>query len=101
MSLTKTLQKDVLHYPTLKTVLAVESVLKNANALLNKEQIKSRLPTKTQHMTLNLILDYLEDSGKIFVSEKGVLWTFNENKKFRDLLEKSVQVKNLGVKFRY
>ncbi|MFH1545023.1 MAG: hypothetical protein ABIE23_02975 [archaeon] len=93
MVLTKTLEKGVLHYPTLKTVLAVEDVLKNSKGLLNREEIKERLPTKIHHQTLNLILEYLEESGKIFIGKKGILWTYNESPKFKKLLEKSIQVR--------
>ena len=93
MSLTKTIQKGVLHYPTLKTVLAVENVLKDSNNSMTKEEIKRKLSTKIHHMTLNLILDYLEDGGKIFIGKDGIQWTFNEDPKFKKLLEKSVQVR--------
>lgn len=86
-------QKQILHYPNLKTVLEVENVLKNSNNLLNKEQIKERLPAKIMHQTLNVILDYLEDSGKILASPKGILWTHNENPKFKKLVEKSTRVR--------
>lgn len=86
-------QTQILHYPNLKTVLEVEKVLKTAKILLNKEQIKERLPAKIMHQTLNVILDYLEDSGKILVSPKGILWTHNESPKFRKLVEKSVRVR--------
>ena len=84
---------QIIHYPNLKTVLEVEKVLMKANTLLNKEQIKAKLPTKIMHQTLNVILNYLEKSGKIFVSGKGILWTFNENPKFKKLVEKSIRVK--------
>lgn len=93
MSLAQAIEKGVLHYPTLKTVLSIESVLKNANGPLRKEMIKNKLKTKIHHMTLNLILDYLEESGKIFIGKDGVQWTFNENPKFKKLLNKSIQVR--------
>ncbi len=93
MSLTKTIEKGVLHYPTLKTVLGVENILKEANAPINKEEIKRRLETKIHHMTLNLIIEYLEESGKIFVGKEGIQWTFNEDPKFKKLFDKAVQVR--------
>ena len=93
MSLSQTIQKGVLHYPTLKTVLSIENVLKNSNEPLNKEEIKRRLNTKIHHMTLNLILDYLEESGKVFIGKKGIEWTFNENPRFKKLYNKSIQVR--------
>ncbi len=86
-------QTEIIHYPNLKTVLEVEKVLKSSNTLLNKEQIKERLPAKIMHQTLNVILDYLEDSGKILATGKGIIWTFNESPKFRELKEKSVRVR--------
>lgn len=79
------IQEQILHYPNLKTVLEVEKVLKEADTLLNKEQIKARLPAKIMHQTLNVILGYLEGSGKILVSPKGILWTYNDNQKFKKL----------------
>lgn len=93
MSLTKTIEKGVLHYPTLKTVLSIENILKEANEPLNKEEIKRLLDKKIHHMTLNLILSYLEESGKIFIGKEGIQWTFNENSKFKNLLNNSVEVR--------
>jgi len=93
MTLAKTLKKGVLHYPTLKTVLSVEGVLKDANDPITKEEIKSRLNTKIHHLTLNLVLDYLEDSGKVFIGKDGVQWVFNENPKFQDLINRSICVR--------
>ena len=77
------LQTEVIHYPNLKTILEVEEVLKNADGLMNKAQIKKALPKDIMHQTLNVILGYLEQSDKILVPEKGVLWTYNPSKKLR------------------
>ena len=55
---------EVIHYPNLKTVLMVEDVLKKANNLMTREDLKKKLPTKIMHQTLNVILKYLEDGGK-------------------------------------
>ena len=35
---------EVIHYPNLKTVLMVEDVLKKANQLMTREEIKKKLP---------------------------------------------------------
>ena len=93
MALTETIQRGVLHYPTLKTVLAIENVLKESNVPLNKEGIKSKLETKIHHMTLNLVIAYLEDSGKIFIGKDGISWTFNENPKFQQLVNNAIRVR--------
>ena len=65
---------EVIHYPNLKTVLMVEEVLKKANDLMSREELKKKLPNKVMHQTLNVILKYLEDSGKILDGRKGILW---------------------------
>jgi len=75
------LKQKVIHYPNLKTVLIVEDVLKKANELMTREDLKKRLPTKIMHQTLNVILQYLEDSGKILDGRKGIIWIHNPSKK--------------------
>ena len=77
--------KSILHYPTLKTVLAVEKVLKEAELVLPKEEIKRRLPMKIMHQTLNLILNYLEDRGMVLQGKKGVLWIYTSSKELDKL----------------
>ena len=59
----------------------VEDVLKKANNLLTREQLKKRLPTKIMHQTLNVILKYLEDGGKILDGRKGILWIYDPSPK--------------------
>ena len=83
--------KEVLHYPTLKTVLMVEAILRTAEKALSKEEIKRRLEGKVMHQTLNIILDYLEYSGKILIGEKGVLWIYNPSKKLQNAIDKGVE----------
>lgn len=72
---------EIIHYPNLKTVLMVEDVLKKANNLLTREELKEKLPTKIMHQTLNVILKYLEESGKIVDGRKGILWVYNPSPK--------------------
>ncbi len=84
--------KNILHYPTLKTVLAVEKVLQNAEIVLPKEEIKRRLPMKIMHQTLNLILDYLEEKGIVLQGDKGVLWVWTPPEKLDKMLKESLEV---------
>ena len=84
--------ENLIHYPNLKTILEVEKVLKEADVPISKNEIMRRLPKKIMRQTLNAIIDYLEESGKILNGEKGILWTFNENPKFKKLLRDSVGV---------
>lgn len=78
---------DTIHYPNLRTVLMVEDTLKKANKLMSREQLKKKLPTQVMHQTLNVILVYLEDSGKIIDGRKGILWIHNPS----PTLEKAIK----------
>ena len=83
---------EVIHYPNLKTVLMVEDVLKKANHLITREELKRNLPTKTMHQTLNVILKYLEDSGKILDGRKGILWIYNPSPKLDKAMKEGVEL---------
>ncbi len=79
----------IYHWPTLKTVLSVEKVLKEADEALSIEELKRRLPTKIMDQTLRLILSYLEDKGMVLIGEKGILWIENNDPRFIRMIEKS------------
>jgi len=85
------LEQEVLHYPTLKTVLEVENVLISAEKALSREAIKRKLGGRVMHQTLNLILHYLEESGKILMTKKGVVWIFNPSSKLRSAIDRGVE----------
>lgn len=82
---------EIIHYPNLKTVLSVEKVLKDSNNLMNREQIKNKLPKKIMHQTLNVILKYLEDSGKILDGRKGILWIYNPSQKIDKAINEGIE----------
>ena len=91
-TLSKTLYRDdVLHYPNLKTVLLVEDLLKNADKAVSREEIKRSLGGRVMHQTLNVILKYLEYSGKIVVSREGIVWIYNPSRKLAEAIEKGVE----------
>ncbi|MCX6708625.1 MAG: hypothetical protein NTW67_03170 [Candidatus Woesearchaeota archaeon] len=83
---------QILHYPNLKTVLQVEKVLQEADAVISKNELKRRLPMQIMHQTLSLILEYLEESGKILIGEKGISWIQQDNPKLMRLLARGVRV---------
>ncbi len=85
------LKQEVLHFPTLKTVLQVEQVLMNAGKPLSREAVKRALGGKVMHQTLNVILRYLEGSGKIYLSEKGITWIFNPSRRLDAAIKKGVE----------
>lgn len=88
---TKLLQVETLHYPTLRTILQVEQILMNSEKAMSREAIKRALGGRIMHPTLNLILHYLEDSGKIYIGKKGIVWIYNPSKKLEKEIEKGVE----------
>lgn len=86
------LQSQAIHYPNLKTVLMVEDTLQKANKPLSREQLKQCLPVQVMHQTLNIILEYLEKSGKILDSRKGIVWIFNQSEKLEQAIRAGKQL---------
>jgi len=71
--------QEVLHYPRLDTILNVENIIRNAKEPLSKNEIDRRLDKQVMRPTLNLILEYLEDSGKIFTAKDGTIWIYSKD----------------------
>ncbi|MCK9293250.1 hypothetical protein M0P25_04200 [archaeon] len=73
--------KQIKKYaPTLNTVIMVEDTLKKMDgAIITVAQLKKQLPKQVNHNTLKHILEYLEESNKIYVSIKGLTWIHNVN----------------------
>ncbi|MFQ5406449.1 MAG: hypothetical protein ACE5DI_04820 [Candidatus Micrarchaeia archaeon] len=82
----------VVHFPTLKTVLAIEKVVKNADTAISRNQILERLPTKLMRSSLNVALEYLEKRGLILETKKGFIWTFNPSKKLEKAEKNALKV---------
>lgn len=70
----------------------VEETLKKANKLLTREGLKKKLPKKIMHQTLNVILEYLKDSGKILDGRKGILWIYNPSSKLDRAIKEGVEL---------
>lgn len=85
----KIIIKNIMHWPTLKTVLMVEDVLREACEPLSIEEIKRRLKTKIMDQTLRVILAYFEEQGDILIGKKGITWIRNDNPKFLKMLKKA------------
>ena len=85
-------KQRVIHYPSLKTVLMVEKILKNAEITIDREELKRRLPTQIMHQTLNVILNYLEDKRMIIDGHKGILWIYNPSTKLKKAIQKGVEI---------
>ena len=71
-------QTTILHSPTLESVIMVEKTVQKYSQECGKYQLWKRLPKKMMYQTFQLILDYLEKSGKIIIDKDGcIIWTYN------------------------
>mgnify|MGYP001610072721 CR=1 FL=1 len=87
-----TTSTQTLHYPTLKTVLLVEEILKDAKVPLSRYEIMKRAKNKIMRQTLNTIIEYMEKRGMVMDSKKGIIWTYTPPTKMKKLLKESVEV---------
>jgi len=77
-------QTTILHSPTLESVIMVEKTIQKYSQEYGKYQLWKKLPKKMMYQTFQVILDYLENSGKIIIDKDGcIVWTYNpkRNKK--------------------
>ena len=86
--------QQILHYPRLDTIMNVEAILKKSSKPLSKNEIDRRLEKKIMRPTLNLILKYLGDSGKIAVLKEGIIWIYKEDisRKLKKKLARGITV---------
>ena len=71
-------QTTSLHSPTLESVLMVEKTIQKYSQECGKYQLWKKLPKKMMYQTFQIILDYLEKSGKIIIDKDGcIIWTYN------------------------
>ena len=65
---------EALHYPTLRTVIEVENILRGAHRPIKRVEIRRKLK-KVMPQTINVIIKYFCDRGMVIDTKKGVLWT--------------------------
>jgi len=80
------------HSPTLNTVLMVEETLRKSGELITVARLKKALPKKVMHSTLLQILDYLQFSGKIILTTKGIIWIFTPRKELDKLIKRGLEL---------
>lgn len=85
-------ETEVVHYPTLKTMLAIEEVVREADTAVSRNQIISRLQKQVMRSTLNVALDYLEKKGIVLETGKGFIWTFNPSRKLAKAEDAGLEV---------
>jgi len=86
--------QQILHFPRLDTIMNVENLIKKSAEPLSKNEIDRRLENKIMRPTLNLILKYLEDSGKIALLKEGIIWIYKEDisRKLKEKLARGITV---------
>lgn len=85
-------QMQILHSPTLNTVLMVEKVLKESREIIKVSELKRRLPKKVMHNTLLEILNYLQESGKILITVKGIIWIYRTPRELEQLKQGGLEI---------
>ena len=68
---------EILHSPTLDSILMVEETVQQMD-YPRKTELWKALPKKMMYQTYCRIIDYLETSGKIMIDNDGrIIWTWN------------------------
>ena len=65
--------KRLFRSPTLETVKMVEETAKKYSGSLKKTALWEKLPRKIMWPTFLVILNYLEESNKIIISDNGII----------------------------
>ena len=86
-------QPTILHSPTLESVIMVEKAIQKYSQECGKYQLWKRLPKKMMYQTFQVILRYLEDSGKILIDkDRCVIWTYDPEG-IKKLISKGVKLR--------
>ncbi len=68
---------SIIHYPRLDTVIMVENKIKSEEEWKSKRQLWLSLEKKIMYQTFNIIISYLQDSGKIVIKNGKIIWIWN------------------------
>ena len=68
---------SIIHYPRLDTVIMVENKIKSEEEWKSKRQLWLSLDKKIMYQTFNIIISYLQDSGKIVIKNGKIIWIWN------------------------
>ncbi len=70
-------RNSIIHYPRLDTVIMVENKIKSQEEWTSKRQLWLSLDKKIMYQTFNIIISYLQDSGKIVIKNGKIIWIWN------------------------
>ena len=86
-------EATILHSPTLESVFMVEEAIQKHSQECGKYQLWKKLPKKMMYQTFQIILEYLEESGKIIIDNDGcVIWVYNPER-IRRLLKEGLIIR--------
>ncbi len=68
---------SIIHYPRLDIVIMVENKIKSEEEWKSKRQLWLSLHKKIMYQTFNIIISYLEESGKIVIKNGKIIWVWN------------------------
>ncbi|MFH1072625.1 MAG: hypothetical protein V1743_04315 [Nanoarchaeota archaeon] len=86
--------ENILHYPQLDTVLMVEEFIREHSGEFKKRKLWESLPKKMMYQTYCIVIEYLEESGKIARDREGKIgWIWNP-----ELVDKYLKKKHLFVR---
>jgi len=73
-----TIKNTIARSPTLQTVLMVEKFIRDKSGEFTKTQLFNSLPKKVMWQTFQVIMEYLENIGKIAYDAEGyVVYIWN------------------------
>lgn len=79
-------------YPNLQTVLMVEEFIKENSMFYTKREIFESLPKRMMWGTFRIIIDYLEETLKIFIDRDGIV-SYIWNPKLISKINKMQEIK--------
>lgn len=83
---------NIIHYPRLDTVLMIEEYIKKHSGDYKKRSLWEHLPKKTMYQTFCVVIDYLEESGKIGIDKEGKMaWIWDPSGVARYLKRKDLK----------
>lgn len=84
---------QILHSPTLETVLMIEKTAEKYSGEVGKYQLWKKLPRKVMYQTFLTVLDYLIQSNKIIIDKDGrIIWIWDPEG-IRRILKRGVAIK--------
>ncbi|MBI2672238.1 hypothetical protein HYX16_04860 [Candidatus Woesearchaeota archaeon] len=87
------METNILHSPTLESVIMVEKTIRKYSQECGKYQLWKKLPKKMMYQTFLVILDYLQESGKIMIDKDGcIIWTYDPEG-IKKILSKGVKLR--------